>query len=846
MIKNCDNIIGKNLILPKSKIEIMKWNLYKRRVPMKNLFQDYDKLKKSKITRVRFKSLLNNYDIRFSEKELETMCDAYKIDDEFVDYIKLCNEIELIRNSEQEKKIIRQKCGNKMIYKPNEENEVNFILKEIATEIYLKRLSLKDNFKDFDHLNSGHISKTQFFRILHKIMNIDIKKDKEDLLIRRYLDRDNNREMNYFKFLKDIKNIINRREGKENLENENSVNENFILEKKEDLNVNDVLKKINRDCRLYGKDIRYFFKDYDKLRKNNCNVPKFEHCLSILDFKLNKNELEILVNNYKFTENCYDLIDYKKFIDDLKKLNYNPKNLSENNQSFKEIKNYFYQIKHIQKTKNFMFKQFCQDFDKNSKGEVTVSQFKRILNNYELLSQNPKETEKLINFFKKTNNKIDYISFLKKLNEISVENCKNPNLVDKFQTQNFCSIKNFEKENLDGLFKKMVRIEKIRKTIFNYHLKNYDNLNCGFISTSSFFSGIGVSGLILSFEDMNLLKFFYEDTEKMNYKLFLQEYKIYKKLNFTNSDKIEINQESNELDDVMKEIKFFLDSRRIDLKMYFKNWDSFNRFKIPKNKFLQVISLLNININKKEVDLILKKFENNDDNLLFDYKIFLDSLNLNENQVYNTYSQEEFEKVSEEIVNCESKRDDAFELLITKLITQRIGLKNYFQDYDVLSKGYIKQDEFISVLDKIANISKIKNFQLIPKKYLLKENFIDYIQFLKDVKCYSKSQNFIKSKIKEFTLFDLNKLTEKEKIELEEILENIKEHNRNHRLLWKTYFKDEDRSNRGLVFKDKVRSLLDRLGIKFTDRGFNLLSKGFSRNKIEFDYLQFIRIIDFN
>ena len=846
MIKNCDNVIGKNLILPESKIEIMKWNLYKRRVPMKNLFQDYDKLKKSKITRVRFKSLLNNYDIRFTEKELETICDAYKIDNEFVDYIKLCEEIELIRKSEQEKKTIKLKCGNKMIYKPNEENEVSFILQEIAKEIYLKRLSLKDNFKDFDHLNTGHISKTQFFRILHKIMNIDIKKDKEDLLIRKYLDRDNNREMNYFKFLKDIKNIIDRKENKENCENENYENENYLLEKNNNINLGCILRKINRDCKLYGKDIRYFFKDYDKLRKNNCNVPKFEHCLSILDFKLKKEELDFLVDNYKFTENFYELVDYKKFIADLKKLNYDPKNLSQNKQSFNEIKNYFYQIKHIQKTKNFMFKQFCQDFDKNSKGEVTVSQFKRILNNYELLSQNPLETEKLINYFKKTNNKVDYISFLKKLDEISVDS-KNSNLVDKFKTQDFSNIKkNFSNENLDELFKKMVRIERIRKTIFGYHLKNYDNLNCGFISTSSFFTGIGTSGLILNFEDMNLLKFFYENKKKMNYKLFLEEYKSFKKNNLYNSEEFKENSDCKELEDVMKEIKFLLDSRRIDLKMYFKNWDTFNRFKIPKNKFLQVISLLNININKKEVDLILKKFENNDDNLLFDYKKFLDNLKLNVNQVYDTFSQEEIESNCENNINFDIKRDEAFEILIKKLITQRIGLKNYFQDYDVLSKGYIKKEEFISVLDKIANISKIPNFELISKKYILKENFIDYSQFLKDVKYYSKSKNFIKSKIKDFSLFDLNKLSEKEIKELEEILEDIKEHNRNHRLLWKTYFKDEDRSNRGLVFKDKVRSLLDRLGIKFTDRGFNLLSKAFSRNKIEFDYLQFIRIIDFN
>ena len=51
------------------------------------------------------------------------------------------------------------------------------------------------------------------------------------------------------------------------------------------------------------------------------------------------------------------------------------------------------------------------------------------------------------------------------------------------------------------------------------------------------------------------------------------------------------------------------------------------------------------------------------------------------------------------------------------------------------------------------------------------------------------------------------------------------------------YFKDEDKMNKGKVFQVKVRSLLDRLGMNFTDEGFTLLVKAFCANENEFDYL---------
>ncbi len=75
---------------------------------------------------------------------------------------------------------------------------------ELATEVRIKGIFLKLNFKSFDPLNNGHISDTQFFRVLHMFLHKEIAKFSSPLLIRKYLDKDNAREMNYFEFLKDL------------------------------------------------------------------------------------------------------------------------------------------------------------------------------------------------------------------------------------------------------------------------------------------------------------------------------------------------------------------------------------------------------------------------------------------------------------------------------------------------------------------------------------------------------------------------------------------------------------------------------------------------------------------
>lgn len=50
---------------------------------------------------------------------------------------------------------------------------------------------------------------------------------------------------------------------------------------------------------------------------------------------------------------------------------------------------------------------------------------------------------------------------------------------------------------------------------------------------------------------------------------------------------------------------------------------------------------------------------------------------------------------------------DPYEEIMTKIIVERIVIKQYCMDHDHLNKGVITINQFIAILDKLMHISKI-------------------------------------------------------------------------------------------------------------------------------------------
>ena len=66
------------------------------------------------------------------------------------------------------------------------------------------RILLKPGFQDFDRSQQLHITAQQFLRVMKNLNLMPPSEEMFDLITRRYCDRGNTKEINYFNFCKDV------------------------------------------------------------------------------------------------------------------------------------------------------------------------------------------------------------------------------------------------------------------------------------------------------------------------------------------------------------------------------------------------------------------------------------------------------------------------------------------------------------------------------------------------------------------------------------------------------------------------------------------------------------------
>jgi hypothetical protein len=75
---------------------------------------------------------------------------------------------------------------------------------EMRRVIVCNRVLLKPSFQDFDRTKSCHVTADQFRRVLKSLSLVPANEQVFDLIVRKYLDKNNKREVNYFAFCADV------------------------------------------------------------------------------------------------------------------------------------------------------------------------------------------------------------------------------------------------------------------------------------------------------------------------------------------------------------------------------------------------------------------------------------------------------------------------------------------------------------------------------------------------------------------------------------------------------------------------------------------------------------------
>lgn len=143
-------------------------------------------------------------------------------------------------------------------------------------EIANKRALIKPHFQDFDKTKQGYISKNQFLRILYQF-GLYPNEESLNLILRRYIDKGNLDEVNYYEFCRDVDisdegariSAEHAQAFKTYVPNSSPFQPSILNDLPNDLG--DLLAKLRKKIFETRLRVSEFLRDFDKLRSGKLN-----------------------------------------------------------------------------------------------------------------------------------------------------------------------------------------------------------------------------------------------------------------------------------------------------------------------------------------------------------------------------------------------------------------------------------------------------------------------------------------------------------------------------------------------------------------------------------------------
>ena len=165
-----------------------------------------------------------------------------------------------------------------------------------------KRLHLKPQFEDFDITKIGYVTKNQFTRLLKRFDLIPDNENQFNLLLKKYMDKGNLNEVNYYQFIRDIDHY--------NVDSKvisQSYADSFVgfrkkprpnkatISNESPQDLNDLLGRLGRKVKEERIRLSDFLKDFDKLRHGNVSKQQFRLALNMAKLPLSEFEFNLIM-----------------------------------------------------------------------------------------------------------------------------------------------------------------------------------------------------------------------------------------------------------------------------------------------------------------------------------------------------------------------------------------------------------------------------------------------------------------------------------------------------------------------------------------------------------------------
>ena len=186
-----------------------------KRVRIEEFFIDFDKLRKGKVTKPQFMSILSMMNFNLTTEEFTSLAQKYATDDSYFNYKDFCSNINSAFTTYGIQKhpltqvapvTVDQTIPARRKYldiTEEQQEEITGVLKENQRAVQIKRIHLKQMFQDFDITNNQHVTKYQFLRTLAQC-GLSTSDSTMNLLLKTYCDKGNADEVNYFDFCNDV------------------------------------------------------------------------------------------------------------------------------------------------------------------------------------------------------------------------------------------------------------------------------------------------------------------------------------------------------------------------------------------------------------------------------------------------------------------------------------------------------------------------------------------------------------------------------------------------------------------------------------------------------------------
>jgi Ca2+-binding EF-hand superfamily protein len=289
-----------------------------KRVRIEEFFIDFDKLRRGKVTKKQFESILSMLNFNLTKEEFDSLAAKYKTNDpeEMFNYKDFCASINAAFTTYGIQKVPLARVEPVTVENTtlarrkyldlteDEADKINYILNEYRKAVQIKRIHLKPMFQDFDITKNQHVTKHQFLRTLAQL-GVAAEEDVLNVLLKVYMDRGNTDEVNYFDFCNDIdspEQLFGVGRGFNHSFDYYPKNQPRItgVDIKKDIpdDVEDILAKLRQTCKEQRIRISEFFRDFDKLRSGSITEAQFRIGLNMAKIVLSGNEFRTLCDHF--------------------------------------------------------------------------------------------------------------------------------------------------------------------------------------------------------------------------------------------------------------------------------------------------------------------------------------------------------------------------------------------------------------------------------------------------------------------------------------------------------------------------------------------------------------------